>query len=150
MVRPRKEEGNGGSPFTDGTGTTVDSLPPKVTLLPPIRMRTPSLLASVLLVTQACAAPTPAGIIDPSGQWEKRESTLPPVSLTIQREGSEMSATLRLSGIEDRGRVTLDGRSGLTVTFSSGRPPLTGRLESADRMTVRFSDSHSEVLRRRP
>ena len=105
---------------------------------------------AILLAAFACTAPTPAGTIDPAGQWEKRESTLPPVSLTIQRNADGLTAVLRLSGVEDHGQVALDGRSGITITFDSGRRPMTGTFALPERLTLRFSESHTEVLYRRP
>jgi hypothetical protein len=106
-------------------------------------------VVGALLVALACAGPTPAGTVDPTGQWEKREATLPPVSLSILRIANDLRVVLRLSGVEDRGRVALDDGNGLIITFESGRQPLTGRFESPSRLILRFSESHSETLYRR-
>ena len=63
------------------------------------------------------------------GEWDKLENTLPPVSLTVVRDGAALKARLRLSGTEANGTVVLDSNR-LRVQLVGRSQPLTGVLVS--------------------
>ncbi|HVE80061.1 MAG TPA: META domain-containing protein [Gemmatimonadaceae bacterium] len=63
------------------------------------------------------------------GDWEKPEETLPPIALTLRRDGDAMRARLRLSGSESSGRAVLEGT--VLRLDLEGRPrQITGELVS--------------------
>lgn len=70
------------------------------------------------------------------GEWEKQDDKLPPISLTLARDGGGVRVRLRLSGVEVHGTATVDGRS-LRVTLPN-RPELVGEFQSRTELTLRF------------
>lgn len=78
-------------------------------------------------------APTTDEIL---GDWQKQDDKLPPISLTLTRQGEVVRARLRLSGVEAHGTATVDRRT-LRVALP-GRPELTGEFVSSSELTLRF------------
>ena len=84
-------------------------------------------LLFVLVAASACTnkVPTDAEVL---GEWEKEDDSLPPVNLLLSKEGSQLKARVRLSGVELNGIATLTENE-LRLTFQ-GRDDITGEFES--------------------
>ncbi len=79
----------------------------------------------------ACASPSSAPAADTLvGSWQKDDTSLPPITLTVSREGSDLRARLRLSGTESNGVIVRDGTH-IIITLEGSRGILTGELLSA-------------------
>jgi heat shock protein HslJ len=75
---------------------------------------------------------------DLTGDWEKMETTLPPIQLRIWLERDTLRARLRLSGSESTGTATIVG-SELRLTLTGRGEQLTGTLVSPNELALRFS-----------
>ena len=82
------------------------------------------------------------------GTWEKQDTMLPPISLTLAADGDTTRARLRLSGVELHGTAIVDGDR-LELVFPD-RQPITGRFTSKTELIVRLGEAGSEyALRKR-
>ena len=84
-------------------------------------------------------APSAAEII---GTWEKQDTALPPITLTLSSDGPATRARLRLSGAEFNGMAVVEGDR-LQLTFPD-RQPIAGRFASKTDLTIRLDESGPE------
>jgi len=113
-----------------------------------MKAKTRAWLASLLLVgvVIACAAKRVAveGIV---GEWEKQDNSLPPIHLVLSKDGIQIRARLRLSGVDLSGTAQLDGDQ-LRLNFS-GRNEIKARFTSATTLLLAMGD-REYLLSKRP
>ena len=82
------------------------------------------------------------------GEWAKIDNSLPPVNLSITREGSGLHARLRLSGVEANGTATVDGRR-ISLALQQNAEAILGeraqRLFSLDLEAQLVSDTEMDL-----
>jgi hypothetical protein len=94
--------------------------------------------------------PPPAQMEDVLGDWERRESTLPPINLVLSREGTGLAARLRLSGVDLSGRAELHGTK-LTFEFPGRTEQPLGELVAKGELQFRLGPrTDLYTLRKRP
>jgi hypothetical protein len=89
------------------------------------------------------AAPfAPANVV---GEWAKMDNSLPPVSLSITRDGSGLHARLRLSGVEANGTATVDGRR-LSLALQGRAEAMLGEVVSDTELDLQLAPGASYRL----
>jgi hypothetical protein len=101
-------------------------------------------MALLLLMASACASPVVPGGQDRLGTWEKQDQTLPPISLTLSAQGTQLLARLRLSGVESNGMAFVDGVR-LRLTLPQ-RPEVAGEFVSRTELKLRLDANGPEYL----
>ena len=95
------------------------------------------LLILFALIAVACQRPVAPGSADITGDWLKLDKSMPPVGLTITRDGGDLRARLRLSGREAFGTATLNGTH-LRITLEDQAEPLLCELLSDVELTLKL------------
>jgi len=90
------------------------------------------------------ASVTPVRII---GEWAKMGSSLPPVNLSITRDGPGLHARLRLSGVEANGTANVDGRR-LTLALEGRAEAMVGELVSDTELDLQLAPGEVYRLQR--
>ena len=72
------------------------------------------------------------------GEWLKMDKALPPVNLSITRDGPGLHARLRLSGIEANGTATVDG-SHLTLVLQGRTEAMLGEVVSDTELDLQLA-----------
>lgn len=102
-------------------------------------------LAAGCSKSEATSATLPTEL---TGEWEKLERSMPPVGLLFTKDGNQTRARIRFSGAEYNGTAVVNGDA-ILLTFPGMESPLTGRLISADEMTLDLGVPTETRLRRR-
>lgn len=95
------------------------------------------LLVAVAPLLGACASFSGPEIDDVVGEWQKDDDRLPPVHLLITRDGSALSARVRLSGIERMGTAAVDGRR-LILTLTEPTDVVEGEFTSSTELMLQL------------
>jgi len=81
------------------------------------------------------------------GEWAKMDNSLPPVNLSITRDGSGLRARLRLSGVEANGTATVDGRR-LTLALQGRAEAMLGEVVSDTELDLQLAPGASYRLQK--
>ena len=104
-----------------------------------------SIIAALSAGCNDTAAPvTTANIV---GEWVKMDPSLPPVNLSITRDGSGLHARLRLSGVEANGTATVDGRR-LTLALQGHAEAMVGEVVSDTELDLQLAPGASYRLQK--
>jgi hypothetical protein len=87
---------------------------------------------------------TPVNIV---GEWAKMDNALPPVNLSITRDGSGLHARLRLSGVEANGTATVDGRR-VTLALQGRTDAMLGEVVSDTELDLQLAPGQSYRLQK--
>jgi hypothetical protein len=98
------------------------------------------------MVLAGCAKParTPDSVL---GEWEKPDSSLPPINLVLSKDEGEIRARLRLSGVEANGTATV-ADTALRLTFP-GRQEMIGEFISTRELKLRLDAAGPAFLLRK-
>jgi hypothetical protein len=81
------------------------------------------------------------------GEWAKIDNSLPPVNLSITRDGSGLHARLRLSGVEANGTANIEGRR-LTLSLQGRAEAMLGDVVSGTELDLQLAPGASYRLRK--
>src|SRR5262245_31309726 len=81
------------------------------------------------------------------GDWAKMDNSLPPVNLSITRDGAALHARLRLSGVEANGTATVDGRR-LTLALQGRAEAMLGEVVSDTQLDLQLAPGASYRLQK--
>ena len=95
-----------------------------------------TILAALSAGCKDSAGPaTTANIV---GEWTKMDNALPPVNLSIARDGAGLHARLRLSGVEANGTATVDGRR-VTLALQGHAEATLGEIVSDTELDLQLA-----------